>query len=300
MYYYNARWYDREIGRFISADTYKGELEYPQTLNLYVYVLNNPLVYVDPSGNIVETAWDAISLGTGVVSLYSSIKDRDWQGALLDTAGILADTAALLVPALPGGAEAGIKTIRATRTVADVADVMGGVREIKQGYEKDNKAQIGLGVLQATAGIGGRVISNTDIAKASANLGDDIGSGLKGTGKGGVGLYKDVKGHHIHAKAAFKGHVSYDMKKGLSISQDFMKGKGWSHSDMTRKQRQLFKELFESGRPNTLQEHTNIAIEALQAGGATLDESIQLVNKSIRNLVEQGVDVPTKIPWHTK
>ena len=54
------------------------------------------------------------------------------------------------------------------------------------------------------------------------------------------------------------------------------------------------------GRPNTLQEHTKIAIETLQAGGATLDESIQLVNKSIRNLVEQGVDAPTKIPWYTK
>jgi RHS repeat-associated protein len=51
LYYYNARWYDAEIGRFISADTYKGELENPQTLNLYVYVANNPLIYVDPSGN---------------------------------------------------------------------------------------------------------------------------------------------------------------------------------------------------------------------------------------------------------
>jgi RHS repeat-associated protein len=50
LYYYNARWYDAEIGRFISADTYKGELENPQTLNLYVYVANNPLIYVDPSG----------------------------------------------------------------------------------------------------------------------------------------------------------------------------------------------------------------------------------------------------------
>ena len=37
--------------------------------------------------------------------------------------------------ALPGGAGAGIKTIRATRTIANAADVMGGVREIKQGYE---------------------------------------------------------------------------------------------------------------------------------------------------------------------
>ena len=123
---------------------------------------------------------------------------------------------------------------------------------------------------------------------------------IDGVDESGIGLYKNVKGHHIHAKAAFKGHVSYDMKKGLSISQDFMKGKGWSHSDMTTKQRQLFKELFESGRANTLEEHTRIAIKALQAGGATLDEATQLVNRSITNLIEQGVKSSTRIPWYTK
>jgi RHS repeat-associated protein len=50
LYYYNARWYDVEIGRFTSVDTYKGELENPQTLNLYIYTTNNPLIYVDPDG----------------------------------------------------------------------------------------------------------------------------------------------------------------------------------------------------------------------------------------------------------
>ncbi len=51
LYYYNARWYDQEIGRFITEDTYQGELNDPQTLNLYAYVFNNPLVLIDPTGN---------------------------------------------------------------------------------------------------------------------------------------------------------------------------------------------------------------------------------------------------------
>ena len=125
-------------------------------------------------------------------------------------------------------------------------------------------------------------------------------SPVEGMGNVGVAVYKDVKVHHIHAKATFKDHVSYDMQKGLSISQDLMKSKGWSHSDMTTKQRQVFKELFESDRANTLEEHTRIAIKALQAGGATLDEAIVLVNQSIKNLMGQGVDSPTRIPWYTK
>ncbi|HWO53834.1 MAG TPA: RHS repeat-associated core domain-containing protein, partial [Paenibacillus cookii] len=46
-----ARYYQPEIGRFISEDTYKGTLGNPLSQNLYAYVANNPLIYVDPSGH---------------------------------------------------------------------------------------------------------------------------------------------------------------------------------------------------------------------------------------------------------
>jgi len=35
---------------FISADSVAGDIGSPQTLNRYIYVTNNPLKYVDPSG----------------------------------------------------------------------------------------------------------------------------------------------------------------------------------------------------------------------------------------------------------
>ncbi|PPV11894.1 hypothetical protein AWN73_20265 [Clostridium butyricum] len=116
----------------------------------------------------------------------------------------------------------------------------------------------------------------------------------------GTGPYSQVKGHHIHAKAAFKGDINYDLNKGFSISQDFMKNNGLSHSDMTTKQRQLFKELYESGRPNTLEEHTRIAREALEAGGASKSQIDELITNSLNNLKEQGVINPTRIPWYSK
>jgi len=50
LYYYGARYYDPETGRFISKDPGFGRLGNPQTLNRYVYVLNNPLKYIDPDG----------------------------------------------------------------------------------------------------------------------------------------------------------------------------------------------------------------------------------------------------------
>ncbi|MCR4308079.1 MAG: hypothetical protein NUV80_05980 [Candidatus Berkelbacteria bacterium] len=51
LYYYNARYYDPELGRFISADTIVPDPTNPQALNRYSYVLNNPLKYTDPSGH---------------------------------------------------------------------------------------------------------------------------------------------------------------------------------------------------------------------------------------------------------
>jgi len=54
LYYYNARYYDPQIGRFISADTVVPNPANPQAFNRYSYCLNNPLKYVDPSGHIVQ------------------------------------------------------------------------------------------------------------------------------------------------------------------------------------------------------------------------------------------------------
>ncbi|MGF7086410.1 hypothetical protein JOD24_000238 [Kroppenstedtia sanguinis] len=115
-----------------------------------------------------------------------------------------------------------------------------------------------------------------------------------------IGDYGKVGGHHIHAKAAFKGDFNYDPKKGYSISQKFMRENGWSHQKMTNKQRELFKELANSGRPNTLVEHNRIAVEALVEGGAPRDVARKLVAESTKRLRKDGVRKPSRIPWQTK
>jgi len=64
------------MGRFLSPDPWLGSmhLDNPQSLNRYVYVLNNPLRFVDPDG------LDCIYLnaqGNGVAGI------RDAHGAVL-------------------------------------------------------------------------------------------------------------------------------------------------------------------------------------------------------------------------
>ena len=39
------------IGRFLTRDTYTGEEDEPLSLHLYAYCYNNPVVYVDITGN---------------------------------------------------------------------------------------------------------------------------------------------------------------------------------------------------------------------------------------------------------
>ncbi|MNW46526.1 hypothetical protein D3C74_238250 [compost metagenome] len=43
-------------GFFISKDTYEGQINNPLILNLYTYFHNNPLIYIDPTGNYCVSA----------------------------------------------------------------------------------------------------------------------------------------------------------------------------------------------------------------------------------------------------
>ncbi|MBU7028113.1 MAG: exo-alpha-sialidase [Theionarchaea archaeon] len=87
LYYYGARYYDPEIGRFLTKDPLTGELEYPQTQNRYVYCLNNPLKYVDPRG--LDCVFVILPDGTisyEMADLYNkmqkaldSLTEEDWE-----------------------------------------------------------------------------------------------------------------------------------------------------------------------------------------------------------------------------
>jgi RHS repeat-associated protein len=50
LYYYGARWYDADIGRFLSLDPAGFAEGNPQSFNRYAYANNNPYRFVDPDG----------------------------------------------------------------------------------------------------------------------------------------------------------------------------------------------------------------------------------------------------------
>ena len=70
LYFYNARYYDPVLGRFVSADTIVPDWQNPQAWNRYSYVVNNPLKYTDPSDHC---PWCLVIAAAVVVS-----KAVDW------------------------------------------------------------------------------------------------------------------------------------------------------------------------------------------------------------------------------
>ncbi len=62
LYYLNARFYDPASGRFLNPDSYRGEVNDPQSLHLYAYCANNPITNIDPTGHVWETVIDVAFL----------------------------------------------------------------------------------------------------------------------------------------------------------------------------------------------------------------------------------------------
>jgi RHS repeat-associated protein len=73
-YYDHARYEAFNIARFLTVDTGGGSLSNPQSLNLYVYSLDNPLKYKDPKGNDATIAVVVI-VGSGLVEGISRVAD---------------------------------------------------------------------------------------------------------------------------------------------------------------------------------------------------------------------------------
>jgi RHS repeat-associated protein len=84
--YFGARYFSGAQGRFTSPDPITvtpGRVTDPQQLNLYAYVRNNPLAYIDPTGMVIDTSMlseDELEKWKRIQALASA---RDKQGGLL-------------------------------------------------------------------------------------------------------------------------------------------------------------------------------------------------------------------------
>ena len=117
FYYVSSRYYDPEVGRFISADTTDVLTASPSALtdkNLYAYCDNNPVMRKDTGGAFWETAIDVVSLCVSVAEVMANPADPwEWAG--------LAGDAIDLVPFVTGVGEL-TKVAKVTVKAVDNSD----------------------------------------------------------------------------------------------------------------------------------------------------------------------------------
>ena len=157
LYNFKARLYDPLLGRFISADSIVPQPGNLQAFNRYSYCVNNPLVYVDPSGHFLDIA--VIAIGAVIGALVAGYKS-DWKPE------------AMAVGAVIGGVSGGV--------YSGVSSYMGGI--IAGSITNATVA----GAISGAAG--GAAAGATAGAMSASYYGGNIGSAiLKGAGLGAVG-----------------------------------------------------------------------------------------------------------------
>ena len=156
LYNYGARYYDPEIGRFVSADSIVQDYTDPQTLNRYSYCRNNPIILTDPSGSIFGI--DDI-IGAVIGALISGIQS-DWNFQAMLTGAVIGGVSGGVFSGVEGAAAGAIKGTITNSTIA--------------------------GAISRAAG--GAAAGATAGGMGAAIYGGDIGQGiLRGAGLGAVG-----------------------------------------------------------------------------------------------------------------
>jgi len=132
LYYYNARYYDPQIGRFISPDTIVQDYTNPQCLNRYTYCLNNPLKYTDPSGHFLDWIFDALSIAFDISQV---IMNPSWENA----GYLAADLVLGIFPFVPAGVGPAAKAAKLARGASKVFKGIGTIRGISFASEAITK-----------------------------------------------------------------------------------------------------------------------------------------------------------------
>lgn len=95
LYYYRARYYAPDLGRFLTEDPHPGVLREPSSYNSkYSYVLNNPINGTDPEGKILPILIAGLIAGLGN-AIFNSGNGQAWYvnfavGALVGAGGAAA------------------------------------------------------------------------------------------------------------------------------------------------------------------------------------------------------------------
>ena len=163
LYFLQSRYYDPEVGRFISID----DISYLNAdsvngLNLYAYCNNNPVMLADPSGNVPWYSWVLSGLSIVGGAILCFVPGAQAIGVGLIVGGGTSLAANIMSAAGVNGKTAGI--------ITNVLSIVGGIALCFTPFASVGASMIGSGAL----GIAGGYISES--LGGSFELGSAIGN----------------------------------------------------------------------------------------------------------------------------
>jgi len=228
LYYYGARYYDPQLGRFITADTIVPDPTDPQAFDRYGYARGNPIRYTDPTGH---SFWDKIKDWIGhAVGAFCGAVATVVSGNLLTGMQIYSFVSSAINSAING--DIGAFAI-GTATSLAFSGFIGGIRDSvasATSFLKDAPFLHGfvVGAVEGAVGgfVGGFVSEYARTGSGSAALkggawGAAIGAPVTGLA---VGSYNAGMQNKIHAWDGDKGSVKNmsdaDLAQQLSTSNE--------------------------------------------------------------------------------
>lgn len=154
LVFLRARYYSPSLGRFFVRDSWPGNQQMPGTLHPYLYGFNNPILYIDPSGECVDPltlmlCGAVIGAGVGFIGSFATQAYNNYQnnGGDLWSAvsaqnidwgqvGLASATGAVVGAALPAASVLWVGTTSATTlAVAETAYIAATAATVSTGLD---------------------------------------------------------------------------------------------------------------------------------------------------------------------
>ena len=165
LYYLRARYMDTSTGRFISQDTYQGDINDPISLHKYLYANANPVMYIDQSGYLAQAValkyefqhdFSVLRIGQKIISMLLVAKPLFVYGM---TVGVL--IGAMFSSCLSSVADGSLYSDDVADSIRDIA-----IDEVEEQYDDDGKYKIlniGAGLIPYSTQIANVEVHNIDI-----------------------------------------------------------------------------------------------------------------------------------------
>jgi RHS repeat-associated protein len=184
LVYARARYYDPEVGIFISRDSYEGNLSEAPSLHRFAYAWGNPLIATDPSGHLtifqppnqdlikqeMEIRWQQYQSADSPEAKVQALQMyRHWQGQLRERQDNDIFAEEVTTPmAVAGWTSAALGPVAAEYVVVKagltVLGVTSGISEVREGQKQGGQ----LGRARVVAGVA------TVLSSAAAMLPEGI------------------------------------------------------------------------------------------------------------------------------